>query len=838
MKPLPLIDVIAGFPAHSALFTTFTLTLTWFEAYLLRPLERAGVQNIGILADPLGVASAVTEGLAAGPGLRYSLEAIRLDDRAGVFHPKIALLWNDTEALIAVGSGNLTFAGMMRNLEQWDVLATNATVAPAMRCSSEVAVGIARFLENLQVFVGEGARASDLLVGAVSALRRFGATLPSSTDLFWLDSSERAIAPQMAARIPSRKGRTLQVLSPFHADGSATRRLAQALEAGSVDLLYTAGVTSFPLDAPRGPAWPQMSTRALSLEPEEAGRSLHAKVMRLQDDEVEWILAGSANATSRGLWGIDNIEACLLRRAPLGTWDDLLDSEPGEPDYVAADEKDGSASPLGILWARASGSRVEAEVSWGGDGPPPDLLRVRMIRDRAVWHGAAWPADGTVFIPFPAGFDLVRPSAMRLEVVAGSDAQSHRAVGWIAFDALLDAPPAWRSAVRAWQAMLDGAESGNLSSDDRTLLHLFARKRAEVVSILARGRKTKTSRSSDGSNEPEEVPVPLLLLRSLARGGSGRGSAGGLDGAGGIDLVARATEQLNHAFGVRRGGGAKEDGTRKRRRKKPRRLDKKSRQAIEDFQETFLARTMEIDGPQAEHPEEAVVYSAFCARLALSFWLRDGDRRGFWLAASAILRALLSPRPQIERGPLLPQLSAGPPAVALVADALVLWIALLAWRLGGGVLTGIDTIDPRHLLRGASLRRALATLDAAAESPPQIRAVPFELLEAMPEEAPDLVGLLTELRETQVPGDNVEVLMRLVTDPVERARADLAELTADERAALAAADGSKQPMATTPWSTTCPGCNRSLPTMASSRLERWTVAQCNCGRWLLPLDPK
>ena len=60
------------------------------------------------------MADAVGEGLAAGPGVRYALEAIEMP---GAFHPKVALMWSGPDLLLAVGSGNLTFAGMSRNLE-------------------------------------------------------------------------------------------------------------------------------------------------------------------------------------------------------------------------------------------------------------------------------------------------------------------------------------------------------------------------------------------------------------------------------------------------------------------------------------------------------------------------------------------------------------------------------------------------------------------------------------------------------------------------------------------------------------------------------------------------
>lgn len=49
---LPLVDLISSIPIDSAIFTTCTLSLAWFEGHLLRSLERCGANRIVLLADP------------------------------------------------------------------------------------------------------------------------------------------------------------------------------------------------------------------------------------------------------------------------------------------------------------------------------------------------------------------------------------------------------------------------------------------------------------------------------------------------------------------------------------------------------------------------------------------------------------------------------------------------------------------------------------------------------------------------------------------------------------------------------------------------------------------
>ncbi len=80
-----IVDLLGKCPAEGALFTTFTLSLAWFEVYLLRQLERNGVRRVAILADPTGIQSSLREGLVSGPGIHYALEPVR--QRPGFFHP-------------------------------------------------------------------------------------------------------------------------------------------------------------------------------------------------------------------------------------------------------------------------------------------------------------------------------------------------------------------------------------------------------------------------------------------------------------------------------------------------------------------------------------------------------------------------------------------------------------------------------------------------------------------------------------------------------------------------------------------------------------------------------
>ena len=97
------------------MFTTYALSLSFFEAVVLDRLIRGGGQSALILADPEGVRSGLSEEGARRAGRDYDVEPIACT--TGVFHPKISVFTTADDAHLLVGSGNLTFGGWGGNLE-------------------------------------------------------------------------------------------------------------------------------------------------------------------------------------------------------------------------------------------------------------------------------------------------------------------------------------------------------------------------------------------------------------------------------------------------------------------------------------------------------------------------------------------------------------------------------------------------------------------------------------------------------------------------------------------------------------------------------------------------
>lgn len=75
MQPLDLVSASAW---ERVLFTTYALSLSFFEAVVLDRLVRGGGRNALILADPEGVRAGLSEQGARRAGREYELEPVDL----------------------------------------------------------------------------------------------------------------------------------------------------------------------------------------------------------------------------------------------------------------------------------------------------------------------------------------------------------------------------------------------------------------------------------------------------------------------------------------------------------------------------------------------------------------------------------------------------------------------------------------------------------------------------------------------------------------------------------------------------------------------------------------
>ncbi len=831
---IDLVALLGSFPVKGAIFTTYTLSLTWFETYLLRQLERQGASRVAVIADADGVEMSLREGLARGVGIRYALEAVRLP--RGVMHAKVAVVWGEEALLVAVGSGNLTLPGMQRNLEVWDVLVAGVPDASAESLlTRSVADGVSTFLESLRDKLDRKAWANGLVDEARGTLREWRDDLPESERPLWADSSIEPIGHQVV-RALGRVPRRFEWLSPFHdAAGEAALRLGRETGATQNTLLF-ADDTTFPLAASRRRG--TVFARQITVE----SGSHHAKVYRWREENQSHILAGSANATHAALWTTDNLEACLLRSGAPDEWDALLESEAAEPKESANPPIAATSFPIRIASARAGHDGVR--VSLRCSSPPPQHVGLGYL-EHDDHIEVPWAED--VMVPFPRAHDALRPKPLRVQAEVESGGRVWRARAWVSFDEFLDASPEYRRSVTQLARLL-GSEGGE-EEDRIEILNLFTEEHARTLGALGRWVPAPGGGQRPGAaKEDEDLPVPVRLLM-LAGGGSGPVSGrSGLGSASTVDAVRHAMREAFRALEQPGATQVQDDDDddlpapeSARRVEFLRRQSATAAVAVMEFESRFF-QVVNATVKRPAKPEYALAYAAFCMRLALRLRARASDpTEGLLNSLDNWVKALL--RPRNAAPPLATLLKVAVPPAELVGLAAAA-IAVLSRRSASPV----DPRRPSQRLRRHALREALDTLDRfAGVIGPRM---PRELASALPLESADPEASLEELR--QLPTGRARMLwvlglardlsartlkFREVTEatPV----APHGALEADERELLATAHRGRPPRPTSPWASACPECHSPLPKETQNRLSGGSAQLCSglrCRLWLLPLE--
>lgn len=126
-----LIKEIPSGKFHSALMTSFSINLYYWEIQLLRSLSSKGINFVSALVDSDCLSDQLLKFTKAFSGKRpldFSLHGYKMK---GAFHPKIQFYAGRDAVLVLIGSGNLTVMGHGRNLEVWSPVMIESVDSPA-----------------------------------------------------------------------------------------------------------------------------------------------------------------------------------------------------------------------------------------------------------------------------------------------------------------------------------------------------------------------------------------------------------------------------------------------------------------------------------------------------------------------------------------------------------------------------------------------------------------------------------------------------------------------------------------------------------------------------------
>lgn len=347
------LEIIRAGQWRSALFTTYALSLGFFEGALLPSLQRAGAREITIFSDVEGVRGALSEAGARHVGRAYSIEPVR--STSGIFHPKLSALVAADGPQLLIGSGNLTFGGWGRNVELVEYLLPAAHPV----AFKDAAQFLSRLGSTARVELSN--RAS--LLEHASILDAAGGGATEGT-VRVLHNLEQGIAGQVTAFANAYGGaQRLTLASPYFGGINAARDLAQqlGLDAFEVHVAQKVAVNGehfrFDLAAEAKPVILEILE-----EGEKESRPLHAKLIEIVCAGARLIVSGSINASRPALSVTDNVELAVLRivehREPFArvTHNGML------PTLDAPVEAGSGESKLGVLTATYVGGTLEGKL--------------------------------------------------------------------------------------------------------------------------------------------------------------------------------------------------------------------------------------------------------------------------------------------------------------------------------------------------------------------------------------------------------------------------------------------------------------------------------------------
>jgi hypothetical protein len=487
-----VLGVVAAGQWKSALFTTYTLSLTYLESHLLPALRRSSCDSLTVLADLAGYRDSLMEQRSQGVGRDYSVLPVRVD--GGIFHPKLVYLEgrDRREDVLLVGSGNLTYPGHGGNLEVLEVLRPSTT-ATAFR---EAADFFEELLRTPRVQVPDSS-AMERCARSLREAAEGGQDMEQAHFVHCLRSSghDQLVA---AARAIAGQWRELLVLSPYHhPQAKPVLDLAEQIGVKSI----VAGVSpnpdepsSFPFEGVRA-GFPGLRVAAPAPRTKPK-RPLHAKWFELRGDSEALVLTGSFNATHASFASVTNVECAVLRvvPAPTSCWADAV-----QPRYERAEFPQRVDAQAPCIFAVLSESRqLHGTVLAAGH---TGIWRVQLESADQTLLDAEVVVDesGNFAIHLPVGIDVTRTGAA-LQLTLKRPGLNAR--GWVQVAQMLQLGARNRRLVDVTTRLLSGTDTAD---DRQAILDIIAEEASHLVQAVLVPHKPASAETVHAQRKPVQI---------------------------------------------------------------------------------------------------------------------------------------------------------------------------------------------------------------------------------------------------------------------------------------------------------------------------------------------
>ena len=305
---------------HSAIFTSFSINLYYWDIQVMKALRAKGIENVSALIDDECLSDQLQNfsyQIGASRAKTFSLFGYRAK---GAFHPKIMFFAGNDSVLVFVGSGNLTSCGHGGNLEIWNSIGVSSTTDPTYPVMRD----IWNYLKGL--YVGLGEEGSNLIRSVEdNCSLLLGDDHESGnqeypiddkfTISFFHDGAHENIFDEMSHWIGDDVISEIVVMSPFYDDAA---KLLHALDdryhPKVMKVIRQTNFGSFP-QRKKLPDNCKVYLWDDCVREREMKKMFHAKCFFFRGRSQYYFVCGSANASvaAMGLSGVPEInhEACI-----------------------------------------------------------------------------------------------------------------------------------------------------------------------------------------------------------------------------------------------------------------------------------------------------------------------------------------------------------------------------------------------------------------------------------------------------------------------------------------------------------------------------------------------
>ena len=396
-----LIKEIPSGKFHSALMTSFSINLYYWEIQLLRSLSAKGINFVSALVDSDCLSDQLLKFSKAFSGRRpldFSLHGYKMK---GAFHPKIQFYAGRESVLVLVGSGNLTVMGHGRNLEVWSPVMVESAESPAYPFIRNVW----SYLKSLYQGLGEEAENIIYSIEENCDLLRNDDDEPAAEHFIGEDSirfftnQSISLYEQCREWIGNDTIKTITVMSPFYdSKAELIKALYKQYKPQEIRLIIEEGFGSLPKpgnipDYVKLYKWDKIA-KASERRYQDY---FHSKCFFFEGESNHYMLCGSANASvaAFGLPGVvaTNHEASVGFKSPTTDYFKMtgfvLTNPISANDIKQKETQDTTGSHVPItLWVKEAaylyGAQNEAYKGERGRKTPKAVYLQRVARVEAV----------------------------------------------------------------------------------------------------------------------------------------------------------------------------------------------------------------------------------------------------------------------------------------------------------------------------------------------------------------------------------------------------------------------------------------------------------------------